>query len=660
MSFAFPNFLWALPAIILPIIIHLLQRQRHQKVEFGAMMFINKALKRNKNLILLQDLILLILRTATILFLILYLAQPFTNSNNNQSFQKPSLKIIVIDTSMSMAQFSMQDQLIELAKKQARDLLVKNSTDKDSIAVIQAGHRAKIAALGPRKEATQIIEKEINQEFTSTDWNGCMATISELIQQNEYRINQTEIFLFSDFQDEIWSSESILGEKINLLQDRGVKINFIPLKIEQASNLAVENSALSKNRVVRGEQITFSTNIHNYSETTKKTNISIQIDGQEVYEDDIEIEARGTRNIQHDFSLNTTGVRYIKAVIDQDDLLLDNQQSLKFEVAPALNVNICTQEDLERGDQYLSVVYSYLNLGSDTPIQCNYFPPSEIEKSVLDDSDVLILGDINKISNTKKNILIDHIRGGGGLLAIIGPNADNDTYTTILKSLGVNDFSIGAMKQGDYLLKIENELHPSIQLFRDSKWKNLLTEVPHRKYRQFQTDPKQTTLSFIDRKTGTQDIACAHYDFESFNVAILSAVPFGLFNRMPEVPGGSLTFIYDLLFSISPDSNVRSFIPIDSVTSLMTNGEKPKLGLCKINDIMTPVHAIPKESDLRFNDPNFLINKSAEAINPPSSEQESNNSSKSSSLGYVFLWMALATLLAEIMLALITDRRRII
>ena len=63
-----------------------------------------------------------------------------------------------------------------------------------------------------------------------------------------------------------------------------------------------------------------------------------------------------------------------------------------------------------------------------------------------------------KISNTKKNILIDHIREGGSLLAIIGPNADNDTYTTILKSLGVNDFSIGAMKQGDYLLKIENEL----------------------------------------------------------------------------------------------------------------------------------------------------------------------------------------------------------
>ena len=69
---------------------------------------------------------------------------------------------------MSMAQFSMQDQLIELAKKQARDLLVKNSTDKDSIAVIQAGHRAKIAALGPRKEATQIIEKEISKNNTKT------------------------------------------------------------------------------------------------------------------------------------------------------------------------------------------------------------------------------------------------------------------------------------------------------------------------------------------------------------------------------------------------------------------------------------------------------------------------------------------------------------
>ena len=90
------------------------------------MIFLNMALKRNKRLILLQDLILLVLRTATIFFLIFYLAQPFTESNAKQYLKKPSLKIIVIDSSMSMAQFSAEDQLIDIAKNQAIELIANN------------------------------------------------------------------------------------------------------------------------------------------------------------------------------------------------------------------------------------------------------------------------------------------------------------------------------------------------------------------------------------------------------------------------------------------------------------------------------------------------------------------------------------------------------
>ena len=46
MSYLQPWMLWALPAVLLPIIIHLLNRLRYRTVHWGAMMFLLKATGR--------------------------------------------------------------------------------------------------------------------------------------------------------------------------------------------------------------------------------------------------------------------------------------------------------------------------------------------------------------------------------------------------------------------------------------------------------------------------------------------------------------------------------------------------------------------------------------------------------------------------------------
>ena len=100
-----------------------------------------------------------------------------------------------------------------------------------------------------------------------------------------------------------------------------------------------------------------------------------------------------------------------------------------------------------------------------------------------------------------------------------------------------------------------------------------------------------------------------------------------------------------------------TFITISSVTPLMTNGENPKLGLQKINEVITPVHAMPEESNLRFNDPSLLVG-SNKTTTKSNADKEKNV--EKSSLGNIFLWVALATLVFETILALIIDRRRTI
>ena len=46
MSFLRPEFLIALPLVALPVIIHLMNRRRFQIIDFGAMEFLRRAVRR--------------------------------------------------------------------------------------------------------------------------------------------------------------------------------------------------------------------------------------------------------------------------------------------------------------------------------------------------------------------------------------------------------------------------------------------------------------------------------------------------------------------------------------------------------------------------------------------------------------------------------------
>ncbi|MCA9245597.1 MAG: BatA domain-containing protein, partial [Planctomycetales bacterium] len=68
-----------------PVLIHLMNRRRFRVVEWAAMDFLREAMQRNRKILRLRDLLLLILRTAVVLLFGLALARPFFSG----SFSSP-------------------------------------------------------------------------------------------------------------------------------------------------------------------------------------------------------------------------------------------------------------------------------------------------------------------------------------------------------------------------------------------------------------------------------------------------------------------------------------------------------------------------------------------------------------------------------------------
>jgi len=102
-NFLNPGFLWLLPLISLPLIIHLLAKRKSRLLDFPSLKFLKlleqDALRRFN----LKQLLLLIIRTLMVLLIILGFAQPTMDINSPISFSpaKSKLFIIVLDNTAS-------------------------------------------------------------------------------------------------------------------------------------------------------------------------------------------------------------------------------------------------------------------------------------------------------------------------------------------------------------------------------------------------------------------------------------------------------------------------------------------------------------------------------------------------------------------------------
>src|SRR5262245_46309016 len=124
MSFLNPIMLFGIAAVSVPIIIHLLNRRRFQKIVWGAMRFLKLSVEQNQRRMRIEDMILLALRCLLLLMLALALARPAILSNATDVFgQSKVTGVIILDNSQSMGMSDGTSTRFEKAKQAAQGAL---------------------------------------------------------------------------------------------------------------------------------------------------------------------------------------------------------------------------------------------------------------------------------------------------------------------------------------------------------------------------------------------------------------------------------------------------------------------------------------------------------------------------------------------------------
>ncbi len=280
MTFLQPFILFGLPLMLLPILIHLLNRLRHRPQPWGAMQFLLAAARSSVNRARLRQFLILLFRVLAVLALVLFLARPLVGSWLGWAVSTaPDVILLLADRSASMEHrsgtgtASKREETLRLMAESAGEF-----EEMSHLILIDS------AARQPQTltDAKSLLKHPLT---TATD---AAADIPAMLQSAlswlaENQAGNAEIWIGSDMQPSNWQAEDArwpsLVEKLQALPQT-VKIRLLAMTAN-AAQTDVSLSLHEQTRRVRGgsREGVFSLDIDRSAESATPLPIEQNLDG---------------------------------------------------------------------------------------------------------------------------------------------------------------------------------------------------------------------------------------------------------------------------------------------------------------------------------------------------------------------------------------------
>src|SRR5665213_3534657 len=122
MHFLYPAFLFGLSTLAIPVLIHLFNFRRYQKVYFSNVQFLKDIRERQSHRKNLKERLILAARMLAITFLVLAFTKPYIPGKNAANAGKQQAVSIFVDNSYSMQTLNKEGSLLDEAKRRAKEI----------------------------------------------------------------------------------------------------------------------------------------------------------------------------------------------------------------------------------------------------------------------------------------------------------------------------------------------------------------------------------------------------------------------------------------------------------------------------------------------------------------------------------------------------------
>jgi hypothetical protein len=477
-SFLTPGLALGALLFAVPLIIHLLNRQRFRRREWAAMEYLLRAFKKQRRRLRTENLILLLLRCLIPILLAMALARPFlTGGDQILPTTGTTHHVMVFDRSYSMGyqppgSRSPHTKAIRLATNRLEQL---DGLAGQKVSLILAGIRpeipirgainlanvrARLARMGPPTDSAESLLSGLGE----------VAELLEGDQEDPANVaSRTRVYVFTDLQKSCFGNQALAGnaaDPANLRPSQATtdatekaadltKDSALDL-VERISKLAtltlmdvggaagtsldnvqVTDLRLERTHAVANVGLQATATVRNLSSSAQNIEITLEKDNGEPTRRMVRVDAGSETEVPFQVVFRTTGKRQLRASIAGDGLDADNIAYRVVNVQERLQI-LLVEGSLENeyrlmDSGWLQVILDPTRGEGDANV--TEFATKTIDATAfllgqekIQDYNMVVLANIERLTEKIAEELAAAVEAGTGLLIALGPRSQPESY----------------------------------------------------------------------------------------------------------------------------------------------------------------------------------------------------------------------------------------
>lgn len=447
-------------AVAVPILIHLLMRNKTVRIDFAAMRFLMESKKPVVRWLRIKQLLILLMRIAAVAIIAMAFARPFFPSGTGLGLwdeQQREIGIIV-DVSASMK----ADNHLNSAKAKLQDLFSQIAPET-IVSVYFSGGTSQL-----------IVEKE---PYTAGISARVLSVLQPTLQQGNLReavqfmddllrgsaVFKRELYIISDFQKTAWPESNTFVQ----LASRA-KIRLLPVVEEPWKNVAIIDAQIPEDT-----QQSWLCTVQDFSAgQIGSIEIKLVVAGKTLGVQKIGFSERQTQVVQFDKINPKSGdiSGYFELQADGDAFAEDDRYYFVSHQKQATRILAVNGEKASGASDELFFVEKAINTKGSAfnLINAEVGNLSQLSPEAFD---IVLLANVTGLNTRPLQALKDFVQKGGGLFIATGDKIDMNLYNRFFESISPAKIIKQAKDRidrsaGDILL-ISQVNHPAIEKFND-------------------------------------------------------------------------------------------------------------------------------------------------------------------------------------------------
>lgn len=499
MSFINPAFFWAMFAIAVPIIIHLINFRRHKTLYFSNTRFLENIRKETKTKTKLKQILILIARILTIAMLVIAFAGPFIPIKQGNNDKPSGLNIIYLDNSFSMENTGKKGKLFEQAQQIAQEIAYSSASSAKYFLITND--------LLPEHQYFSDRDAFV-RNINKTSISPSSYTLNEVVLKANANVTKEQnanLYVISDMQETFVENISAkLNDNINLI--------FVPLKAEKQNNIFIDSVwfELLSHRLNMSETLVARL-VNNSDEAFFEQSLQLYINDSLKAVAGFNIEAGETKDVEIEYVNTQSGFIEARLEITDYPIIYDNILYFNYKVSDMTKILIINNE---KSNRWLTALYA-----SDSEnFDLKQVKLGTEQNENFNNYNLVILNSFSEISTGLSANLLEYTENGGSLIFIPDRKLKVSSINSFLNLFNAGNFTEQSIQNTRIAsIEYEHELFKNVFIKKEKQSELPIVANSHK----FNTFTSSSVRKVLNLENNATLLAAGNYG--SGKIYIISA-----------------------------------------------------------------------------------------------------------------------------------------